>query len=60
MPLVVELEEGGAVRVVLLQVHVVQFRLLGGEATVLANIHLERNFKISLITILKMIEIRTS
>ena len=42
--LVVELEEGGAVRVVLLQVDVVQLRLLRREAAVLADVHLEINY----------------
>ena len=40
--LVVELEEGGAVGVVILQVDVMKFRLLRGEAAVFADVHLER------------------
>ena len=42
VPLVVELEEGGAVGVVILQVDVMKFRLLRGEAAVFADVHLER------------------
>jgi len=57
VPLVVELEEGRTVRVVLLQVDVVQFRLLGREAAVLANVHLLRE-KIK--SRLKLINIRFS
>ncbi len=40
VPLVVELEEGRAVRVVLLQVEVVQLRLLGRVTAVLAHVDL--------------------
>jgi len=40
--LVVELEEGGAVGVVVLQVQVVNLRLWGGVAAVLADVHLEK------------------
>lgn len=42
VPLVVELEQRGAVRVFLLQVNVVHFRLLGGVSALLANVHLQR------------------
>ena len=42
MSLVVELEEGGAVGVVVLQVDVVYLRLWGGVAAVLADVHLKR------------------
>jgi len=41
VPLVVELEKGGTVGVVLLQVQVVQLGFGGGVTTVLANIHLK-------------------
>ena len=41
VPLVVELEECWAVRVVLLEVEVVQLRLLRGVATVFTNIDLQ-------------------
>ena len=43
MPLVVELEEGGGVGVLLLQVEVVHLGLLGGVPTVLTDIHLARS-----------------
>ena len=41
--LVVELEEGGAVGVLLLQVDVVHLRLLRRVPAVLAHIHLQQN-----------------
>jgi len=40
MSLVVELEKGGGVRMLLLQMDVVNLRLLRGEATVLTDINL--------------------
>jgi len=40
MPLVVELEEGGGVRVVILQMEIVDLGLRGGVAAVLTNVHL--------------------
>lgn len=40
VPLVVELEQGGAVRVELLQVQVVHLGLVGGVAALLADVHL--------------------
>ena len=42
MPLVVELEEGGGVGVLLLQVEVVNFGFLSGVATVLAHVYLQQ------------------
>ena len=42
MPLVVELEQRGAVGVVLLQVQVVELRLGCGVAAVFADVHLKR------------------
>ena len=41
MPLVVEFEQGGAVGVLLLQVDIVDLRLLGRVAAVLAHVNLE-------------------
>ena len=57
VPLVVELEEGGTVGVVLLQVQVVQLGLGGGVATVLTNIHLKRksNVEFLIINLIKTI-----
>jgi hypothetical protein len=46
VPLVVELEKGGTVRVVLFQVQVVQLGLGCGVTTVLANIHLKRKNRV--------------
>ena len=40
--LVVKLEEGGRVRVVLLEVEIVELGLGGGVAAVLTNVHLRR------------------
>jgi hypothetical protein len=48
VPLVVELEEGGAVRVVVLQVQVVDLGLRGGVTAVFANVHLEFRTKIGI------------
>ena len=56
VPLVVELEEGGTVGVVLLQVQVVQLGLGGGVATVLTNVHLERKFNVFKLLIINSIK----
>lgn len=52
MPLVVEFEQGGAVGVLLLQVDIVDLRLLGRVAAVLAHV----NLRSSLLVIVSVVD----